>query len=88
MVVLLSLWGRLIVSVVGGCPFRFFFCFFNKVWPWKEVVETYVDSHDEVKPLIENNIWPNEHIIAGFALMVVGFALVYFLEKLSAKKSE
>ncbi len=60
----------------------------NKVWPWKEVVETYVDSHGEVKPLIENNIWPNEHIIAGFALMVVGFALVYFLEKLSAKKSE
>ena len=23
----------------------------NKVWPWKEVVQTYVDSHGEVKPL-------------------------------------
>lgn len=60
----------------------------NKVWPWKEVVETYVDSHGEVKPLIENNIWPNELLFEAIALMLVGFALVYFLEKLSAKKSE
>lgn len=58
----------------------------NKVWPWKEVVETYVDSHGEVKPLIENNILPNAHVVEGFALMVVGFVLVYVLEKLSAKK--
>lgn len=58
----------------------------NKVWPWKEVVETYVDSHGEVKPLIENNILPNAYVVEGFALMVVGFVLVYVLEKLSAKK--
>lgn len=60
----------------------------NKVWPWKEVVETYVDSHGEVKPLIENNILPNELLFEAIALMLVGFALVYFLEKLSAKKSK
>ena len=58
----------------------------NKVWPWKEVVETYLDSHGEVKPLIENNILPNAHVVEGFALMVVGFVLGYVLEKLSAKK--
>ena len=34
----------------------------NKVWPWKEVVETFVDSHGEVKPLIETNILPNAHV--------------------------
>lgn len=57
----------------------------NKVWPWKEVVETFVDSHGEVKPLIETNILPNAHVPEAVVLMVVGFFLVCFLEKLSAK---
>ena len=52
----------------------------NKVWPWKEVVETFVDSHGEVKPLIETNILPNAHVPEAVVLMVVGFFLVYFLE--------
>ena len=58
----------------------------NKVWPWKEVVETYTDTHGEVKPLVENNNLPNEYLVEGIILMVVGFVLVYVLEKLSAKK--
>ncbi|MDH6534423.1 DUF368 domain-containing protein [Parabacteroides sp. 52] len=58
----------------------------NKVWPWKKVVETYVDNQGHTKPLIEANILPNELIWQGFALMILGFCLVYFLEKLSAKK--
>lgn len=57
----------------------------NKVWPWKEVVETFVDSHGEVKPLIETNILPNAQVPEAVVLMVAGFFLVYFLEKLSAK---
>lgn len=60
----------------------------NKVWPWKETVETYVDSHGVVKPLIETNILPNVYIWEAVVLMVVGFFLVYFLEKLSAKSAE
>lgn len=59
----------------------------NKVWPWKEVVETFVDSHGEVKPLVEHNILPNAYVPEAVVLMVVGFFLVYFLEKLSAKTS-
>lgn len=58
----------------------------NKVWPWKEVVDTYTDTHGEVKPLVENNILPNEYLVEGIILMVIGFALVYVLEKLSSKK--
>ena len=58
----------------------------NKVWPWNEVVETYTDTHGEVKPLVENNILPNEYLVEGIILMVIGFALVYVLEKLSSKK--
>jgi len=58
----------------------------NKVWPWKKVVESYVDNHGVTKPLVEANILPNELIWQGFGLMIIGFFLVYFLEKLSAKK--
>lgn len=58
----------------------------NKVWPWKETLETYVDSHGVVKPLIESNIMPNAHVAEAVALMFVGFFVVYFLEKISSKK--
>ncbi|HIY37026.1 MAG TPA: DUF368 domain-containing protein [Candidatus Paraprevotella stercorigallinarum] len=60
----------------------------NKVWPWKEVVQTYVDSHGEVKPLVESNILPNESVGEAVALMVVGFALVYILEKMSSRAAK
>lgn len=58
----------------------------NKVWPWKNVVETYTDSHGEIKPLVEVNAMPDQLIWQAIALAVAGFAIVYFLEKLSAKK--
>ncbi len=28
----------------------------NKVWPWKETLETYTDSHGVVRPLVEANV--------------------------------
>ena len=60
----------------------------NKVWPWKRVVETFTDRHGEVKPLVESNIWPNESVPEAIALMLIGFFLVYFLEKLSSRSSK
>ena len=58
----------------------------NKVWPWKETIETYTDSHGVVKPLIETNIMPNQYVVEAVVLMLVGFFAVYILEKLSSKK--
>lgn len=60
----------------------------NKVWPWKETLETFTDRHGVVKPLVESNILPNQHIPEAVVLMVVGFFLVYFLEKLSARSAK
>lgn len=60
----------------------------NKVWPWKTTIETYIDSHGAIKPLIEENILPNQYIGEAIGLMLVGFGLVYFLEKLSMKGSK
>lgn len=59
----------------------------NKVWPWKETVETFVDSHGVTKPLIEVNAVPDQSIFEAIVLAIVGFFLVYVLEKLSSRKS-
>lgn len=63
----------------------FMFGSLNKVWPWKEVVETFVDRHGVTKPLIEANIMPNSYIWQSILLMIIGFALVAALEIVSKK---
>ncbi|MDR1332267.1 MAG: DUF368 domain-containing protein [Tannerella sp.] len=57
----------------------------NKVWPWKETVSTFTDRHGVVKPLVENNIWPDQLLWEAIALAVIGFMLVYVLEIISRK---
>lgn len=66
----------------------------NKVWPWKKVVETFTDRHGELKPLVEENILPGtfeqvtaqESMVgAAILLAILGFAVIYFFEKISTK---
>lgn len=58
----------------------------NKVWPWKETLETYTDSHGVVKPLVEANILPDQLVWEALGLAVLGFVLVCVLERLSGKR--
>jgi len=32
----------------------------RKVWPWKEVISTRINSHGELVPLLERNILPEQ----------------------------
>lgn len=57
----------------------------NKVWPWKETISTYTDNHGVLKPLIEQNVLPNQQILESFLLMLIGFGMVYAIEKISAQ---
>lgn len=59
----------------------------NKVWPWKETVQTYVDSHGIEKPLVETNVLPDAFVWQAVLLMLAGFFLVWGLEKLSRRPS-
>ncbi len=68
----------------------------NKVWPWKKVLETYTSHSGEIKPLIEQNILPTAYfeitqkdpcLLWAVILAIIGFALVCFLEKVSAENS-
>jgi len=66
----------------------------NKVWPWKEVTETFIDRHGEIKPLMERNVLPGDYFaLTGnqsqlmFALFLAafGFALIFIIEGISNK---
>ncbi|WP_439127924.1 DUF368 domain-containing protein [Polaribacter sp.] len=64
----------------------------NKVWPWKETVSTYVNSHGVTKPLVEQSISPfsyheDSQLVSATILAVVGFVLILVMEKLAVKKA-
>ena len=62
----------------------------NKVWPWKQVLETRVNSHGEVVPFIENSILPqnfegNPQVMTAVILAVIGFVVIFGMEKMASK---
>lgn len=65
----------------------------NKIWPWKQVLETYTDSHGVVQPLVERNILPGtfeqltgQPAMLGWAIffIAVGFGLIWGVERVAA----
>ncbi|MBW6482302.1 MAG: DUF368 domain-containing protein [Vicingaceae bacterium] len=62
----------------------------NKIWPWKEVLSTRENSKGEIVPFIETNVLPNQfheepQIMGVIILALVGFGLIFGLEKLAEK---
>jgi putative membrane protein len=67
----------------------------NKVWPWKQVIEYYTDRHGKLKPIVETNILPTQYLeLTGkepmltvcILLCIVGFVVVYLIEKAASQK--
>ncbi|HAS44808.1 MAG TPA: DUF368 domain-containing protein [Microscillaceae bacterium] len=64
----------------------------NKVWPWKKDLATYTDRHGVVKPLKQQSILPSDfpgesYLMYAIIFAIVGFLLVYLVERLAPKKS-
>lgn len=64
----------------------------NKVWPWKETTETFIDRHGEVQPLVQENILPSTYesisgessfLLYAIAAAIIGFTLIFIIEYLS-----
>ncbi|UOX32815.1 DUF368 domain-containing protein [Flavobacterium sediminilitoris] len=60
----------------------------NKIWPWKKVLETRVNSHGEIVPFLEKSILPqhfegNPQILTAIIMSVFGFVLIFGLEKIA-----
>ena len=73
----------------------------NKVWPWKETLESYFDSHGAAHPLVERNVLPatfteltgtEAQVGWAVALCACGFLLIWGIEyvgnRIAAKKDE
>lgn len=61
----------------------------RKIWPWKEVVQTRINSHGVEVPLVENNILPTQFdlsVLIAIALALFAGFLVYYLNKVHLVK--
>ena len=61
----------------------------RKVWPWKEILMTRVNSHGEIVPLVEKNILPTAFttdVVICIGLFVLGLVAIALLEKLQVTK--
>lgn len=93
---LLKHWHDATVAVLMG----FMVGSLNKVWPWKEVLKTYTDSHGKVQPLVESNVLPGRfealtqqdaHLWQAVALCLAGLLSIYCIElaaRIIQKKKE
>ena len=65
----------------------------NKVWPWKEVISTRIDSHGVEVPFMEKSILPtafngDNQLLVAILLMIAGFLTIFIVEKVGAKFSK
>lgn len=51
----------------------------NKLWPWKKVLKTRINSHGEEVPFLEASISPSEYAGEPFILYAAGLAICGFL---------
>ena len=48
----------------------------RKIWPWKETLESIIDSHGRTVPIVQANIFPaqwSSEVLSALCLMVAGF---------------
>jgi len=65
----------------------------NKVWPWKNTLETFIDRHGIVKPLIQENVLPGNYsgepfLLMAIALAILGFILIFVVERFANDKTK
>ncbi|MCK4922778.1 MAG: DUF368 domain-containing protein [Bacteroidales bacterium] len=65
----------------------------NKIWPWKETLESFTDRHGELQPLIQRNILPsdtslNSDFYPAILIAVAGFLIIFLITRLAGASDE
>lgn len=65
----------------------------NKIWPWKEVLKTRINSEGEEVTLLDKSILPSSYdgdnqMIMAIVFIVIGFATILILERLGNQKNK
>jgi putative membrane protein len=65
----------------------------NKVWPWQNVLKTRLDSHGNEVPWIRESVLPanyggDTYILYCVLLLILGFSIVFVLERLGKNSTE
>jgi putative membrane protein len=65
----------------------------NKVWPWKKILSTRIDSHGKEVAFMEKSILPQNFegdnlLIVAICLMIAGFLTIFIVEKVGNKFSK
>jgi putative membrane protein len=61
----------------------------NKIWPWKETLQTFTDSKGKIIPILEKNVLPADisEILLALITAVAGFLLIFIVEKIAVNKT-
>jgi len=69
----------------------------NKIWPWKITLESFADSHGELKPLVQENVLPwnftpqsgdDPQILWAVLLALCGYGIIMLFENLTKSKPQ
>lgn len=69
----------------------------NVLWPWKQVLETIINRHGEVVPIVQTNILPSSYyvvtdlspmLVTALICACVGFLIVFSLSWLNSEHKE
>ena len=63
----------------------------NKLWPWRNVISTRINSKGETVPFLEESVLPaaydgNPYIVGVLITMLLGYLSVFIMERLGTKK--
>lgn len=64
----------------------------NRLWPWKIVLSTRMNSHGEEVPFVERSVWPSDfpgdpQVLTVLLCLIAGFALVWFMDSRSPSEA-
>ena len=65
----------------------------NKIWPWKEILKTRINSKGEEVTLLDKSIFPTSYngdnqLMMALVFIVIGFATILILESLGKQKNK